>query len=222
MSMVLTALLWLAASDSERIVWVGHQITRGRRELPVLGDLETRTDTWVIAEVRHPDDRTIEIRERACRVRMAEAAGAQVSISDAQVQKLPEVVVRYTRAANGDGWNATPWRAGWDSDDHDGDGQPGLGVTVEAPLCGGRLHVASTVHSVARAWDAGGALAGQMKVKLAQKILGTEGACLGVLASDTAEQLTGRFAYRPVPAGATCASLERNGWFERPLADARP
>lgn len=209
----LALLLSLAAEAPQ--LWIGHQIVRGRREVPVLGTLETRTDTWVLAEVHRTDAQTIEIRERPCRVRVAPAAGAHVTIPDAAVWQLPPVSVRYKSSASG--WLAAPWVAGWDGRDHDKDGHPGLTIAVDAPLCGGQLHVASAARSIARAQMVNGALAGEIKVRLAQRILGTEGVCLGVLASDSDERLTGRFAYAPVPAESTCASLERDGWLDRPL-----
>lgn len=209
-----------ATRDTE--TWVGHQINRGRREVHLMGTLETRTDTWVVATVRRPDARTVEISERACRVRVAEVAGVQVSMSEAAVRRLPPVLIRYLRDPRSELWHAGPWRAGWDGSDHDGDGHPGFTIEVDAPLCGGRLHVASEVQSIGRARWIGDALRGELKVKLAQKILGAEGACLSVVSSDSEDRLTGRVAYAKVAPGATCEDLARAGWLDRPLAEAGP
>lgn len=207
---------WAQAETSSVTRWVGHQITRGQRNLPVIGDMQTRSDTWVVAEVvRTPT--SIDIVERACRVRVVESPGAQVTMADAAVRQLPPVRTRYTRRPGG-GWQAGPWRAGWDAQDHDRDGHPGLTVTVAAPLCGGQLYLASDVLSLARAELQDGALVGELKVKLGQKILGAEGKCLSVLAADSQEKLWGTFAYVPVAADATCESLAREGWLDRTLA----
>lgn len=216
---VLTGLPTAARAQAETssvVRWVGHQITRGQRNLPVLGDMKTRSDTWVVADVvRTPSG--LEIVERACRVRVVESPGAKISMPDAAVRQLPAVRTRYEKRPGG-GWQAGPWRAGWDARDHDNDGHPGLTVTVEAPLCGGQLYVASDVLSLARAELKDGALVGELKVKLGQKILGAEGKCLGVLAADSQEKLWGTFAYSPVAADATCESLAREGWLDRTLA----
>jgi hypothetical protein len=207
---------WAEAETSSVTRWVGHQITRGQRNLPVLGDMKTRSDTWVVADVvRTPS--SIELVERACRVRVVESPGAHISMPDAAVRQLPPVRTRYERRPGG-GWQAGPWRAGWDAQDHDHDGHPGLTVTVEAPLCGGQLYVASDVLSLARAELQDGALVGELKVKLGQKILGAEGKCLSVLAADSQEKLWGTFAYVPVARDATCESLAREGWLDRTLA----
>ena len=45
--------------------WAGHQVTFGTREVPVLGTLQTRMDTFVIARVRRTSSE-IQIDERAC------------------------------------------------------------------------------------------------------------------------------------------------------------
>lgn len=200
--------------------WVGHQVTHGRREIPVMGTLETRTDTWVVAEARRIDATTVEITERACRVRVAEAAGARISIPDQAVRKLPATTVRYALHPQTGLWQAGPWRAGWDRRDHDGDGHPGLTITVDAPLCGGRLHVASEAQSIARARWEGPRFHGELKVKLSQTILGAEGTCLSVVSSDSEERLSGRLGYTRVEAGATCESLERAGWLDRRWAES--
>ncbi len=200
--------------------WVGHQVTLGRREIPVMGTLETRTDTWVVAEVRRVDAATLELTERACRVQIAEAAGARITMTDATVRALPATTVRYALHPRTGLWQAGPWKAGWDRRDHDGDGHPGITITVDAPLCGGRLHVASESQSIARARWEGPRFSGELKVKLAQTILGAEGKCLGVVSSDSDERLTGHLAYARVEPGATCEALARAGWLERRWAEA--
>ena len=208
------------ASDTpeKTLLWVGHQVTLGRRVLPVLGTVETRSDTWVLALVSRTAGK-VELVERACRVRMAEAAGAKVTLADAAVRALPPTRVVYTRRSGAEDWRAGPWRSGWDAEDHDQDGHPGVSLAVDAPLCGGHLFVASRALSIARASDWQGALRGELKVKLAQTILGAEGACLGLVSSDRDERLLGRVAYLPVRGDATCDSLEREGWLDRRLAD---
>lgn len=194
----------------QRRRWAGHQVVVGEREVPFMGRLKTRTDTFVLAEIME-EGGALEIVERPCQVSIAEVAGVEVRISEAGVERLPPVRVRYTERKSGE-LSAGPWRSGWSEADLDQDGHPGITMEIDAPLCGGRLFVSSQAESIARAHRTAQGLSGQLKVRLIQRILGADGACLSALASDTEERLRGSFRYTEVPEGATCAALLKAGW----------
>ena len=59
--------------------WAGHQVTFGTREVPVLGTLETRLDTYVIARVRR-QGATVQIDQRACKVEYGDIGGVKVYV----------------------------------------------------------------------------------------------------------------------------------------------
>lgn len=209
---LLCSLWWTSSTIAapERRRWAGHQVVVGEREVPFMGKLKTRTDTFVLAEVKE-EDGALEIIERPCQVSIAEVAGVEVRISEVGVARLPPVRVRYAAHKAGE-LAAGPWRSGWSEADTDQDGNPGITMEVDAPLCGGRLFVSSQAESIARARRTPQGLAGQLKVRLSQRILGADGACLSALASDTEERLRGTFRYTEVPEGTSCAALLKEGW----------
>ena len=104
------------------------------------------------------------------------------------------------------------WSSGWDDEDIDGDGQPGVTIRVKAPLCGGKLFVASETSSKAQATWSAGQLEGDIQVVVQQEILGATGPCLKLAASDSVDHMQGQFRYAPVPEGTTCDSLPRSAW----------
>jgi hypothetical protein len=53
---------------------------------------------------------------------------------------------------------------------------------------------------------------GEIKAKVRQVVLDTEGACLSMLIKDSEDKSRGYFDYVPVPKDATCASLMSKGW----------
>lgn len=187
--------------------WAGHQVTLGSRVVPLMGRLETRTDTFVLGRVERRGDRLVVV-ERPCRVSFREIAGVALELSESAIRALPPVEVTFTRGP-GREWRAGPWTSGWDGADHDGDRHPGITIDVRAPLCGGALHVASTAETLARGVMVEGALEGELRVRLEQRVLGTEGLCLSALAGDEQSRLRGSFRYRPVPADTRCEDLER-------------
>jgi hypothetical protein len=187
--------------------WAGHQVTLGSRVVPLMGRLETRTDTFVLGRVERRGDRLVVV-ERPCRVSFREVAGVGLELSESAIRALPPVEVTFTRGP-GREWRAGPWTSGWDGADHDGDQHPGITIDVRAPLCGGALHVASTAETLARGVMVEGALEGELRVRLEQRVLGTEGLCLSALAGDEQSRLRGSFRYRPVPSDTRCEDLAR-------------
>ncbi len=201
-------------------IWAGHQLTLGSRSVPILGTLETRTDLFVLATVERDGDE-IRMEQQLCKMDIARFAGVKVSLLAEGLPKMPRTNIVFHKS--GDAFVAEPWSTHWAYEDVDGDGKPGATVQVEAPICGGTLFVGSTSRSFAKATPAAGALSGELRVSVAQKILQSSGGCLGLVARDTEEKVSGTFAYVPVAAGSTCESLLAAGWpAHAPEAKAAP
>ena len=69
---------------------------------------------------------------------------------------------------------------------------------------GGRLYVASTSTTQARLKAQGEALEARVAVRVEQRVLGADGACLKATADDEVQALTGWFRLVPVPPGTGC------------------
>ncbi|MEZ4468425.1 MAG: hypothetical protein R3F43_29310 [bacterium] len=93
--------------------------------------------------------------------------------------------------------------AGWDAEDVDGDGHPGLTLAVDAPLCGGRSTWPARARPGRACGPHDGALA-RIAVQVEQRVR-ADGACLKATAADETQALTGWFRLAPVPSpGTTC------------------
>lgn len=190
--------------------WVGHQVVLGTRKVAVLGDLDTRTDSYMIAEVTRTGDR-VEMRQHACRVEMASVMGVDVMMSDATVARLPRT--RVVLQVGGGRAQAAPWTSSWGTEDIDADGSPGASVTVDAPMCDGTIYVANS--STTRLNDNrldGDGWFGDVAVRVRQRVLGATNGCLLWGKRETDELQSGRFLFRRVAPGTTCASLRGRPW----------
>ena len=218
--MLLPLLVWSmaarAAPPSADGWYLGHSWVGNRRNLPVLGAIETRTDTWVLARVRAVEG-GLEISQQPCAMRIRPVAGVKVGMEPDAVRRLPdarfllEELATDTAAAE-PGLHAPAWTTGWGEEDVDADGLPGATIRVQAALCGGHLQVASSTRSEASATWEGAALVGELSVAVQQRILDASGACLRVVARDSVEEMSGRFRYEPAPVGATCTSSPLEAW----------
>ncbi len=202
------ATLALAAADSAPPaapgLWAGHHVQLGARDLPFRGKTQTRTDTYVLATARRVGDKLV-LTERACTVNFAKVGGVKVWLDAAA---LPAST--FTLHEADDGWVGTS-HVKWQREDIDDDGAPGMTVNVDG-VCSGQLHVANDSLTMATADVGGGSIQGKARVTISQRILGAKGKCLEWMAEDSAEIVSARFAYVPVPAGTTCESLTREGW----------
>lgn len=192
------------AEDRGAEMWAGHQATVGARRVPILGVLVTRSDTFLLARIRRDGDE-VHLEQQLCKLDIAPFAGVKVSLLAEGLPKMPRTNITFRR--NGPSWEAVPWSTSWNYEDVDHDGKPGATVRVEAPICGGTVYVGSNSQAIARGIEKAGAISGELKVSIDQRILETSGGCLGLVAKDTKEQVTGTFAYTPVPADSTCESL---------------
>lgn len=188
--------------------WAGHQVTFGSRDVPVMGTLNTRLDNYVIARVRRQGDQ-ITIDQRACKVSFTEVGGLKVHIN---ANSLPDSRLVFEQV-EGTPHYTMSGTVNWGEEDIDNDGNPGMSVYVDAPICSGNLHVSNKTTTTARAFsENGGPLYGEVTVSVRQKILGAEGRCLAGLSKDSYERSTGSFRYAKIKANATCSSLLQDGW----------
>lgn len=207
--------MWFAAlalllTEPKAELWAGYQVLTGEHSLGILGSVKTRSDSFVLAHVEHTAE-GLRVTQWACDVVMAKAAGTATSMLPGAALKLP--VTRFEMLLQPDGsYQAKPWVSGWDATDHDGDGSPGVTINVDAPMCGGRIFVASAAHSEATAQRVENGMQGDIAVRASQKILGASNVCLGMAAGDSEDELVGKFAYVPVPSNTTCASFAPADW----------
>jgi hypothetical protein len=187
--------------------WAGHQVTVGSRKIPLIGELQTRSDAFLLARVVRDGDALV-LEQKSCRLDIAEVAGVQVAFRE-NGESAP-MQIRFRR--EGDRYVAEPWLTAWADEDVDRDGNPGATVTVDAPICDGLLYVGGRSLTRARGEEADGTLRGEVLVDVAQKIYGTSGACLSMMAKDSEDKVRGTFAYARVPEGSTCASLLAGTW----------
>lgn len=190
--------------------WLGHQVVLGSRDLPVLGEIETRTEIFIIAKVQRDGDRII-IDQRACRFKIAPVLGVHASLTEQAVSHLPPTRVVFQRADDGD-LVAIPWTVSWGEEDIDLDKNPGSTVRVDSSLCSGELFIASTVKTHARVHFSGDSLQGRIWLNNKERILGASSWCLSAAAQDKEEQQSGWIRYQRVTKNLSCASLKGQAW----------
>jgi len=200
------------ASATESVeMWAGHQVVFGETDVPVLGKRETRSDSYVLARVTKNTGR-ITFVQQACRVDFKEVLGAKVRIPERALLSLPAATISFSK--DGELLRAAPWNVGWGRQDVDRDGKPGLTVNVDASVCGGELYIASDTRSAAvgKLIDNGEGMMGKISVRVQQKVLDTDSACLKMFSADSDETQNGGFVYRRVQDNATCETLLRHPW----------
>jgi len=190
-------------------LYLGHSWVANVRKLAIFGKLHARSDTWVLARFTQRGGK-LEVEQQPCDLAIKPVGGVRVGLLPGVVPRLPPA--HFDLETGPQGLVAAPWRTGWDVEDLDTDGEPGVTFRVQAVLCGGDLDVSSETHSAARAAWEGADLVGELDVDVAQRILAASGGCLKLAARDSLEHMEGRFRYTPAPAGTTCASAARRGW----------
>ncbi|MEM6730901.1 MAG: hypothetical protein AAF658_05060 [Myxococcota bacterium] len=190
--------------------WAGHQVVLGSQDLALLGAIDTRAESFVIADVRRYPDKLV-MTQYTCRVAMAEAAGVQASMKDTTARTLPPVKIEIPVGDAG-GYRPSTWVSEWGSADFDGDGEDGVTVEVDAPLCGGSLYLSSRTTTKALVNPYQKAIEAFIDVRVEQEILDTSNICLDLATSDSIEEVAGRVRYAPVASSSTCDSLFRQGW----------
>ena len=200
-------------ADETRTVemWAGHQVVFGVTNVPVLGKRETRADSYVLAKVTKENGK-ITFEQRACRVAFKKVVDAQVRIPEKALLELPAATFSFT--PSGEILKAVPWQVGWGREDVDHDGKPGLTVDVDSSICGGKLYIASDTRSAAHAKliDDGEGMMGKISVRVRQKVLDSDSACLKTFSENSDETQNGGFIYRRVQDDASCRSLLQGPW----------
>jgi hypothetical protein len=199
----------VASTEAPVEMWAGHQVVFGETDVPVLGKKETRSDSYVLAKIRRLENR-IEIDQTACKVAFKKVLGATVHIPEQALLKLPSA--RFSFIEEAGNMKAAPWQVGWNKQDVDHDGKPGLTVTVDSGLCGGNLYVASSTRSTASGKMLNDGMMGKISVRVKQKILDSDSICLKMFAADSDEIQNGGFVYRRVQDNASCESLLQQPW----------
>ena len=192
-------------------VWAGHQVSNGRRKIPLYGEKETHTENYFIAEVHRTASR-IDIRQKTCRIDIRPIKGVTPTMKPETIARLPKAHIVLEEKPDGS-LVAAPWTTGWEAEDIDADGFPGATVQISGTSCSGDVYVSSqTMTSLlsGRATDDG--ISGVVSLRLKQKILAAKGLCLKLMAGDSDESQTGAFAYRRVEPGTTCQSLAGKPW----------
>jgi len=214
--LVCLATLLAADHDSDAAVprveaWAGHQVLDGKRKIPIYGDKDTHTENYLIAEIHRGGGR-IDIRQKLCRIDVRPIKGVTASMKPQTVGRLPKAHLVFEERT--DHTLATePWTTGWQDEDIDADGFPGATVQISGSKCSGDVYVSShttTTLVSGRASDDG--VTGEISVRVKQKILGATGLCLKLMAGDSEETQTGRFAFRRVPLGSNCRNLSDKPW----------
>lgn len=200
-----------SVESSPAEVWAGHHIVRGKRHVPLHGDVPIETENFLLAKVQRRGNH-IELRQHFCRLEPKPIKGVSVAPSAASVAHMSATTTAIDVAADG-GVKVGPWDVVWGREDMDGDGKPGATFTISGTFCSGDVYVASQSHyTVERAQLDERGLSGELRVAQKQQILGASGLCLRAMAGDSTESQKGTFAYRPVPAGSTCQSLAGKPW----------
>lgn len=217
MTILTTIFLASGLSHAESELWAGHQVVYGKQTILVLGEVKTRTDSFVLAEVTR-EGNTLTLQQKACDMDIKEVLGVKASMDPSVLGVLPDATIRFAIGDDGS-VQAAPWVVGWGEADLDGDGHPGATIDVANRVCGGEMYVSSSSKTAAsglQLTDDG--LTGQVFVKVTQNILGASRACLRMGSDTQVEEQQGQMAYRRVPPGTSCADLSAALWPVR--ADA--
>lgn len=213
--LILAALLvadYEGAATQPRVeAWVGHQVLKGKRKVPIYGEKETHTENYYIAEIHRSEGR-IDIRQKTCRIEVSPIKNVTPSMKTETVLRLPRSHFALEEARDGS-VTAQPWSTGWGEEDIDGDGHPGATVHIAGTTCSGDVYVSnqSTTRLISGHATEDG-VTGQISVQMKQKILGASGLCLKLMAGDSDETQTGWFAWKRIPIGQNCRTLADKPW----------
>jgi hypothetical protein len=200
-----------AAERPSLEVWAGHQVSSGKRKIPLYGEKETHTENYFVAEVHRTASR-IDILQKTCRIDIRPIKGVTPTMKPETIARLPKAHIVLEEKADGS-LVAAPWSAGWETDDIDADGFPGATVQISGTSCSGDIYVSShTQTALLSGHTTDDGAIGEVSLLLKQKILGAKGLCLKLMAGDSDETQTGAFAYRRVEPGTTCQSLAGKPW----------
>ncbi len=190
----------------ETVLWAGRYAILGTRKVPLIGDISFRTDNYLLAVVTRTETGGYSLDQRVCKITFEKTAGAKITMDESAPSLMPAANPVFEPTDEGK-FDAVEWPSGWGTVDLDLDGYDGMAIGVQAPICGGTLHVASEAKSVASGTTDNGGLVGEIDIFVDQRIQEVQGACLRWMSSDKAEWMHGKFSYVPVPAETTCETL---------------
>lgn len=200
-------------------IWIGHQVVSGTRAVPVIGDLETRSDSYVLATVQRKQDEII-LRQHACGFAFKKVLGVAVTMRSETVARLPVSTIRFRRV-EGERYRSAPFAVVWGKEDIDGDGNPGATVDVDSALCGGQVFTAANTITNAEGTLTADGMEGSVRVHNHEQVIDATSYCLRAGSQDKDEIQRGVFRYLRAPAGTTCASLAGRPWPVRARLQAQ-
>ena len=202
LTLTLVSLCILAGSAEPTEQWAGHQIMWGGTRLPLLGELETRTETRLLAEVTR-DGNTLELTVRPCSIDILPVAGVKSRMSKGTTVHVPpsHYTLTYDEKARE---YVGIWDDAWTEADLDKDGHPGVTIHIDMPLCGGDVYMAAVSRTLARASRFGSGIVAELEVEVAQRVLGTSNPCLDLFTTDNKQKMRGNLSYVAVPEKMTC------------------
>lgn len=197
--------------------WVGHQITRGHRKVPVLGKLATHLETYYIAKLRKTGQ-GFEVIQSACASNYRPIAGVEIGF---HAEHTP--AIRYDFSPRQPGQLHADAKVVWAREDLDQDGQPGLSIDVNAKICRGKLYVGNhtTIQSEAH-WVNPWEWEGTVQTEHLMNILGSDSFCLRTFARSRKETSKGNFRFRALSGPTTCAALLKKPWLVHAEAHTAP
>ena len=192
-------------------IWLGTMHVYERSEMPIIGTVDSRTDSLVLLQRQPTAPDIYRFKQTLCAVTLQPVGGIQMALRPGAARQLPPVLLELR--LRGPHTLAGSWASGWDASDHDGDGNPGLSIQIDVPLCSGVLYLATNSRTQARVHRVGTALLGETRVELDQTILGASNPCLRLAARDRSMSLQGVFKWVPRPETVlTCDQVRLDMW----------
>lgn len=206
--LALLAITTALAADlpSQPQVWVGHQRTVGVRKVPILGEIKTVTDVYMVSKAEEQAGQLTFV-ETPCRIEIKSQGGVRLEFAPEGVRNIPPPTIRFVPTE--DKMVAEPWTGGWGHDDVDQDGAAGFRVAVHAPVCSGSLSIGSRTASNATAVrQDDGSLTGEVRSIIHREVLDWSNACLGLVPKKQDEGSSGTFRYVKAEPTTTCETAK--------------
>lgn len=201
-------LLWLAAAQAaEPETWALKQVVavEVRDPNPTSDGWATTTTTgWSLVRWTREGE-AVRFEEQPCAVETTPVLGTSTIYSEAFVRALrgPE-----RQATLAEGRFRAAWQHALGPDDADGDGQPGVTVTVKQAILGqGDVYVAQKSSVVLDGRVDGERIVGKVTVDTAQEVLGATTWWLKLSTRQRPDRDRSAFVLAPVPSGMDCAAL---------------
>jgi hypothetical protein len=178
--------------------------------VPLSGQKQVHTETFVIAQVRRSGDQ-LNFAESVCRIEVRPVKKVTATMSPAAIQRLP--AAKFTLTVQDGQVSGPTWSSGWGAEDVDGDGHPGVTVQIGGTFCSGALYISNqTRTSLTSGKMEDAQLSGLVSGLVRQRVLGADGLCLRTMVGDSEEIQMGTVAYARVADGTTCQSLAGKPW----------